>query len=129
MDVIALVESAQCVGGETNLLENDGNGTGLPVVARYGQGHPLALFIHPENDELAGPRLSGDEGGFHFHQCDGGVQLLLPYNFIHVLIRPFQNFSFSPDKMPVRFHYIPFRSICQIFISCFVYFSWFFPFL
>ncbi len=92
LDVVALVQSAQGLGGEAHLLENDGNGALLPVIAGNGQGDPLAHLVDAENDELTGLGLPGNEGGFDVHEGDGGIQLFLANDLIHVLIRPFQNF-------------------------------------
>ena len=89
-DAVTLVQLAQGNGGEADLLENDGNGALFPVAAGDGQGNTLAHLIDAENDELTGSCLPGDEGGFNLHQGNGGIQLFLTNDFIHVLIRPFQ---------------------------------------
>ena len=89
MDVVTLVQRTQCLGGEAHLLEDDGNGALLPVIAGDGQGNTLTLFINAEDDELTGLGLLGNEGGFDVHEGDGGVQLFFANDFIHIDIRPF----------------------------------------
>ena len=90
-DVVAFIQVTQGDGGETYFLENDGYSTGFTVVTGNGQGNALAHFIDAENDELAGLSFFCYEGCFDLHQGDRGVQLLLTHDFIHDLIRPFQN--------------------------------------
>ena len=110
-DVIAFIQGAQGFGGEANLLEDNGHGAFFPVTAGDGQGYALAQLVDPDDDELTCLGLAGDEGGLNVHHGNGGVQFLFPYNFIHVLIRPFQNIYGCEGKMPIVF-----------IIRCLVYF-------
>ena len=82
-DVVALVQFAQGLGGETDLLEDDGDGAGFLVGTGDSQGHTLAHLVDAENDELACLCFAGNEGGLNVHQGDGGIELLLTHNFIH----------------------------------------------
>ena len=82
-DVIALVQRAQSLGGETNLLENNGYSALLPVVTGNGQGNTLTLLVNAEDDELPGLCLLGNKGGLDLHQRDGIVQLFLSNDLIH----------------------------------------------
>ena len=59
--------------------------------------------VDAENDELTGLCLTCDKGRFDLHQGDGGVQLLLANDFIHVLIRPFQIFQGIESHTPIGF--------------------------
>ena len=82
-DVVTLVQLTQGLGGEANLLEDDGDGAGLLVGTGDSQGNTLAHLINAENDELACLCFAGNEGGLNVHQGDGGIELLLTHNFIH----------------------------------------------
>ena len=83
VNIVALIQRAQSVGGEANLLEDDGDGACFLVGAGNGQGDSLTHLVNPEDDELTCLSLFGNEGGLNIHQGDGGVQLLLTHNFIH----------------------------------------------
>ena len=103
-DVVALVQGAQRVGGEADLLEDDGDGALLPVTAGDGQGHALALLVNAEDDELACLCLAGNEGGLDVHHGDGGIQFLFANDFVHNAIRPFYDmFGFGETVDCVRF--------------------------
>ena len=120
VDVVAFLQRTQGVGGEADLLEDNGNGTFFPVITGDGQGNALSHLVDAENDELTGLCLTGDKGRFDLHQGDGSVQLLLANDFIHVLIRPFQSFSGDRVTHTYRFHYKALGVFCQIrmFLFC-----------
>ena len=90
-DIVALIQSAQGLGGEANLLENNADGALLPVVTGNGKGHALALLVDPEDDKLPGLCFLSNEGRFDLHQSDGIIQLFLTHDFVHDLIHPFMN--------------------------------------
>src|SRR5699024_8172766 len=83
LNVVSFVQRAQGVGGKAHFLEDDGDGALFPVIPGDGQRDPLSLLVHPENDELTGFGLFGDEGGLNFHQSDGRIQLFFSDNLIH----------------------------------------------
>ena len=106
-DVGALLQIAQQLGGQTHLLEDDGDGALLPVVVADGQGDALPVLIHPQNDKLARLGLLGDEGSLHLQQGDAGVENLFSYNFKHF----FNLFLLtarapSPGRPTRRFHHM-----------------------
>ena len=103
VDVVAFLQRTQGVGGEADLLEDNGNGTFFPVITGDGQGNTLSHLVDAENDELTGLCLTCDKGRFDLHQGDGSVQLLLANDFIHVLIRPFQIFQGIESHTPIGF--------------------------
>ena len=130
-DIVALVQSAQRLGGEAHLLENNADGALFPVVAGNGQRHALALLVNPEDDELPGLCLFGNKGGLDLHQGDGIIQLFLTHDFVHNLIHPFFNLwnhkcrktgilhtlkAPRPDPCPNRSHCTYYRlsdCVCQ----------------
>ena len=83
LDVLALPLVVELLGGGAHELEDDGDGTARPVIGGDGQGDALAVFIHAEDDELAGLALAGHGGGLDFHQGHGGVENSLFDDPIH----------------------------------------------
>ena len=83
LEVLALLLVVQLLGGSAHELEDDGDSALLPVIGGDGQGDALAVFIHAEDDELAGLALPGHGGGLDLHQGYGGVQNPFFYDPIH----------------------------------------------
>ena len=73
MDSDQLLLVVELLGGSTNDLVDDGNGTCLAVIGSDGQGDTLAVLIHTQDDELAGLSLSCHHGSFDLHQGDSGI--------------------------------------------------------
>ena len=83
LDIVALVQTAEHLGGQADLLEDDRDRALFAVIAGDGQRHALRLLIDTENDELAGLRLAGDERSLDLHVGDCGVQFLFAHDFVH----------------------------------------------
>ena len=83
MDVVAFVKCAKHLGGQADLLEDDGHGSLFTVIARDGQRNALAGFIDAEDDKLPCFGLSCNKGRLDLQQRDRGVQLLLANDLEH----------------------------------------------
>ena len=57
-----------------------------------GQGDPLAVLIHTEDDELARLRLLGHQGSLDLKEDHRGLQGFLSHNAKHPLFTSFQQF-------------------------------------
>ena len=108
LNVVALVQVGQQLGGQTHLLEDNSNGALLPVIVGDGQRDALPLLIQAQDDKLPGPGLLGNERGLYLQQGDAGVEYLFPYDLYHVdstssslrsVVRPFLGRRFQPFQL------------------------------
>ena len=67
-------EGIQQQGGAAHHLVDDGDGSGLGVKIRDGEGDALAVFGGAEDDELAGGGMGGHFRGREDHAADAGGQ-------------------------------------------------------
>ena len=95
---VSLVEQVKLLGGIAHLLENNGDGALLAVIARDGQRHALSLFINAENNELPGLRLPRNQRGLNLHQRDRFIQHALFYDRIHART-PFLSAAVSRNRI------------------------------
>ena len=68
------LEGIQQQGGAAHHLVDDGDGSGLGVKIRDGEGNALAVFGGAEDDELAGGGMGGHFRGREDHAADAGGQ-------------------------------------------------------
>ena len=80
---VPLLQGVEQQGGLAHLLEDDGDGAFLRVGAGDGQGNAFAGLVHPQDDELPGLGLAGDEGRLDIHPGDGGIEGAFMDNGIH----------------------------------------------
>ena len=80
---IARLQVIQLFGRCAHHLKDHGDAAFLPVKIRHGQWDPLAVLVRPQNDELPGFRLAGDERSLHLQPCDRRVERLPFQDPIH----------------------------------------------
>ena len=86
---IARLQVIQLFGRCAHHLKDHGDAAFLPVKIRNGQRDPLAVPVRPQNDELPGFRLAGDERSLHLQPCDRRVERLPFQDPIHAHQSPF----------------------------------------
>ena len=84
-DGVALLQGVQVPGRFADGLDDQRDRAGLRVGVGDGQGDSLTLFVGPQNDELAGLSLAGDDRGFHFEAANIFRKHLLLHYVVHVL--------------------------------------------
>ena len=85
LQAVALVQVAQLLRGGANRLDDDGDGALLRVKIIDRNRDPLAVLIHPQDDELARLGLFGHQGCLDLIERDGGTEGLFSHNAIHSL--------------------------------------------
>ena len=83
VQILALLLVAELLGGGAHGLDNDGNGALFAVIVVDGDGDALAVFIHPQDDELAGLCLPGNHRSLDLIQDHGGFQRFFGHDAIH----------------------------------------------
>ena len=83
MQILALLLVAELLGGGAHGLDNDGDSALLAVIVMDGDGDTLAIFIHPQDDELAGLCLFGNHRSLDLIQDHGGFQRFFGHDAIH----------------------------------------------
>ena len=73
----------QLLRGGAHGLDDDGDGALLRVIVVDGDGDPLAVLIHAQDDELARLGLLGDQGCLDLVQGNGGTERLFSHDTIH----------------------------------------------
>ena len=121
LNVVALVEAAEQLRGQTDLLEDDCYRALFAVVARDRQRYALGFVIDAENDELTGFRLFGNERSFDLHVRHRGIEFLFARNFVH-FFHPFNMNHTFPRKVPYS------RIITRTLLSCKPYSLYFYGF-
>ena len=74
LQTVALLELLELFRGSTYSLDNDGDSSLVRVIVIDGNRNPLSLFVHPQNDELAGLGLLGNQRGLD----------LIPVSYTHL---------------------------------------------
>ena len=82
-EILALLLVAELLGGGAHGLDDDGNGALFTVIVVDGDGDALAVFIHPQDDELAGLCLPGNHRSLDLIQDHGGFQRFFGHDAIH----------------------------------------------
>ena len=85
MEAVALLLVAELFRGSAHGLHDDGDGALLPVVVMDSDGDTLAIFIHAQDNKLAGLGLLGHHGGLDLIQDHGRLQGCFRNNAIHTL--------------------------------------------
>ena len=83
VQILALLLVAELFGGGAHGLDNDGDSALLAVIVMDGDGDTLAVFIHPQDDELAGLCLFGNHRSLDLIQDHGGFQRFFGHDAIH----------------------------------------------
>ena len=83
VQILALLLVAELLGGGAHGLDDDGNGALFTVIVVDGNGNALAVFIHPQDDELAGLCLPGNHRSLDLIQDHGGFQRFFGHDAIH----------------------------------------------
>ena len=83
LEAVALAQVGELFRGGAHRLDNDGDGAFFRVIGVDGNGDPLALFVHPEDDELSRLGLLGDQRSLDLIQGDGGAKGFFSNNFVH----------------------------------------------
>ena len=110
--MVALGDGVQHFRGAAGGLHHDRDGSLFAVVTRDGDRYALALLVQPEDHELAGLRVAGDERRLDLKEANGlrVVEETLGHYFVHVpplmfilyfaLSQP--SFSISSSSSPKR---------------------------
>jgi hypothetical protein len=77
---IALIERSEQPRGLADFLEHDYKNTLVRYCIRHGQRNPLALFVDPQDNELAGQGLTCNLGGIKVKTLDSRREYLLLQN-------------------------------------------------
>ena len=85
VQAITLLLVAELFRGGAHGLHDDRNGALFPVIVMDGDGDTLAIFIHPQDDELARLCLLGHHGSLDLIQDHGRLQGCFCNNAIHTL--------------------------------------------
>ena len=85
-DAVSRLEEIEHTGRLPDGLHHDGHSALLGVRGGDGDGNTLAVLVQPEDDELAGSRLAGDQRSLDHEFYDGlrFVQRPLADNFEHI---------------------------------------------
>ena len=83
VEAVALLLMAELLGGGAHSLNDDGDGALLPIVIMDGDGDTLAVFIYPQDDELARLSLLCHHGGLDLIQDHSRLQSCFCNNAIH----------------------------------------------
>ena len=82
-DAFPFGEASESFGSRANFLKYDGDGSCRSVKISDGEGNPLSLFIHPQNDKLSRLSFAGHHRCFHNHLLHTRRQSLFRDNLIH----------------------------------------------
>ena len=94
VNIFAFIQVIQLGSGSTDDLEDNRYAAALPVIIRHGQGDPLPILIHTQDNKLSRLSLSGDQRCVYAHKRHRRVQRLFLQNFIH-RCSPFSKVSFA----------------------------------
>ena len=83
VQVLAFVFVVQFFRCCTDNLKNNPHRALFGAGTGDGQRNPLAVLIHPQNDELTRTRFFRDERRFDVHHRDGRIQAFFRSNSIH----------------------------------------------
>ena len=83
LQTVALLELLELFRGSTHSLDNDGDSSLVRVIVIDGNRNPLSLFVHPQNDELAGLGLLSHQRRLDLVQCYSGPELFFSYDTKH----------------------------------------------
>ena len=92
LEAVAFLEVVHLLGGGAHDLGDDADRALLRVIVMDGQGDPLAVLIHTEDDELARLRLLGHQGSLDLKEDHRGLQGFLSHNAKHPFFTSFQQF-------------------------------------
>ena len=84
VEIVALIQVGELLRGSTDGLDNDGDSALLGVVVVDGDGDTLTVFIHAQDDKLAGLSLLGNQGCLDLVESDSGAKRLFSYDTIHI---------------------------------------------
>ena len=85
-DAVPGLQTAQQIGGQAHLLEDDGDSACFGIGIGNGERHPLAVFIDAEDDELTGPCFFCNERCLDLHQGHLLVEVLFICDPIHGVV-------------------------------------------
>ena len=85
-DIVPFFHGVQHSGGASRSLHHHGDGALLPIVARDGYRDAFALFVQPEDHELARPGMARDERRLYLKEADRFrvIQKTLGNYFVHL---------------------------------------------